>query len=265
MKQRISALVPIYNEENLIRRCLESLKDVVDEIIIIHDGPCTDRTLEIAREYTDKIFVLERKYMADYHYIEGLNECNGDWILKIDADEYLSEEIRENIRIMTDSEIYDCYSFIWPIWDGEKYITKKWPRKDALFRKNTFSFIELPHMNFQSKGKIKATDCILHHQPEYNNYSIGIFSEKHKKWIDLHANSLMKSKIRVYNNPPEFKIKSVNIRKKYPIILVLFSVKSLLLDLIKFKFIDIRGFFAYHKYKIYYSIHLFIKLRHLNK
>jgi Glycosyltransferases involved in cell wall biogenesis len=57
MRNKISACIVVYNEEKVIKRCLDSIKNVVDEIILVHDGPCKDRTLEIAKRYTNKIFI----------------------------------------------------------------------------------------------------------------------------------------------------------------------------------------------------------------
>jgi len=58
--QTITALLIAYNEEARIKRYLDNVKSVVDEIVIVHDGPCTDNTLKIARKYTKKIFVMPR-------------------------------------------------------------------------------------------------------------------------------------------------------------------------------------------------------------
>ena len=61
----ISLCMIVRNEENVLARCLESVKDVVDEIIIVDTGS-TDRTKEIAAFYTDKIF--DFKAASRYKY-----------------------------------------------------------------------------------------------------------------------------------------------------------------------------------------------------
>ncbi len=81
----------VKNEENYLRECLESVKDVVDEIVIVDTGS-TDRTLEIAKEFSAKIFHFEwvNDFSAARNY--ALSKSTGDWILYLDADERLSAE-----------------------------------------------------------------------------------------------------------------------------------------------------------------------------
>jgi glycosyltransferase involved in cell wall biosynthesis len=96
----ISAFVICYNEVNRIRSCLESLT-FCDEIIIVDSGS-QDGTLDICRQYTEKLFhncwpgYCEQKRFA-------LQNCIGKWVLNIDADEVISDELREEIlRVLTD-------------------------------------------------------------------------------------------------------------------------------------------------------------------
>lgn len=86
---RVSVVLIVKNEEALLARCLDSVKDA-DEIIICDTGS-TDATIEIARRYTDKVFT---DYTWRDHFAEARNhaksKATGDWILSIDADEFLS-------------------------------------------------------------------------------------------------------------------------------------------------------------------------------
>jgi len=86
---RISAVLIVKNEEAVLARCLESVKEA-DEIVIVDTGS-TDRTVEIARQFTDKIFT---DYVWEDHFANArnhaLSKATGDWILSIDADEFLT-------------------------------------------------------------------------------------------------------------------------------------------------------------------------------
>lgn len=82
----ISAAMMVKNEEVNLRRCLESIKNFVQEIVIVDTGS-TDKTVEIAKEYTDKIYhELWRNDFA-WHRNHSFGLCTQDWILVIDADE----------------------------------------------------------------------------------------------------------------------------------------------------------------------------------
>ncbi|OGZ67604.1 MAG: hypothetical protein A3D35_02440 [Candidatus Staskawiczbacteria bacterium RIFCSPHIGHO2_02_FULL_34_9] len=187
-QNKISAFVAAYHEDKLIERCLKSLQGVVDEIIVIHDGLCQDKTLEIARKYTDLIFEMpENKGVGDSHNIFAFNQCSFNWVLVIDADEYLSEELRTNISELVKNNNVSAYSFIWPMWDGQKYISKNWPYKKILFQKKDVGLIDKFHHGIIVKGLTKEVPFIIHHQPLYNNYSKEVFDKKAIRWSRLQA------------------------------------------------------------------------------
>jgi len=81
----ISVVIPTLNEEQYIARCLESiLANNPDEVIVV-DGGSTDRTIEIARRYTDKIYVVNRRGIWLARQV-GTSKSSGDIIVSCDAD-----------------------------------------------------------------------------------------------------------------------------------------------------------------------------------
>ncbi len=88
---RISACMIVRNEEELLPGCLESIRDIVDEIIVVDTGS-TDGTVEVAKSYGAK--VLHQPWEGDFskHRNYSLEQATGDWVLVIDADERLSQE-----------------------------------------------------------------------------------------------------------------------------------------------------------------------------
>jgi len=202
-QEGISAILIVYHEEKIIERCLLSLADVVDEIIIVHDGECQDKTLEIAGKYTDKIFIEPHRGEAEFHKSAALEKTSYSWILKIDADEFLSEALRSNLRSLTCDERYDAYAFIWPIWNGSRYISKDLPYKEALFRKDKIYSADFPHKNIFTNGSLKEVPLLLEHRPKYNNYTLKIFRNKWLKWIQVQAAwTVGHNNIRFYHYSP---------------------------------------------------------------
>jgi glycosyltransferase involved in cell wall biosynthesis len=91
----LSVIVIAKDESKQIRHCLESVK-WVDEIIVLDSGS-TDDTVAICREYTDKVFVTDWPGFG-VQKNRAMEKASCDWILSIDADEVVSEELRREIE-----------------------------------------------------------------------------------------------------------------------------------------------------------------------
>jgi glycosyltransferase involved in cell wall biosynthesis len=90
----ISAIVITKNEEKNIRNCLQSIQ-FVDEIIVIDSGS-TDKTVSICKEYTEKVFFNEWQGFGPQKQ-KALELATGDWILSIDADEVVTDDLKSEI------------------------------------------------------------------------------------------------------------------------------------------------------------------------
>jgi glycosyltransferase involved in cell wall biosynthesis len=111
MKPFISLCMIVKDEEKTIKRCLDSVKGIVDEIIIVDTGS-TDNTKQIAKEYTDKVY----DYKWNNNFAEARNYAasfaSGEWILVLDADEYVDKDnLRQAIEELKDNnDRYDIYA-----------------------------------------------------------------------------------------------------------------------------------------------------------
>lgn len=87
-QQSVSVCMIVKNAQATLYRCLDSVKEIADEIIVCDTGS-SDRTMKIAREYTDQVISLpwEDDFAAARN--RSIAEASGDWVLWIDADEYL--------------------------------------------------------------------------------------------------------------------------------------------------------------------------------
>lgn len=96
----ISVIILTYNEEKHIRRCIENVISFAKEVFII-DSFSTDRTIEIAREY-DKVKIFQNKWENNYakQFNWGLKYApiTTEWVLRLDADEYLLPELIQELR-----------------------------------------------------------------------------------------------------------------------------------------------------------------------
>ncbi len=238
---KISAFLVIYNEEKHIERSLGSLKDVVDEIVVVHDGECTDRSLEIAKDFGAKIFVQEHRGMREFHQVFAINQCKYDWILQIDADEFLSPELKKNLRNLIENKDIDAYSFVWPLWNGKQYITKGFPQKKVLFRKNKMYYFSFPGKDPGTYGNFVQSDLVLEHQPLYNNYTFNRFRTKWMKWIDVHAKFFYREDFDNYNCNEDVLNRfqdSIDKQKKYanPVLAPLWMIQSIVVSMLRHRY-----------------------------
>ncbi len=111
----LSVTIITKNEADRIVPCLESVKDLANEIIVFDSGS-TDTTVDIARQYTDKIWQTDWPgYGAQKQ--RALEQAKGDWVLAIDADEALDEELQESLRefLCTDREDIVAVKMKWGV------------------------------------------------------------------------------------------------------------------------------------------------------
>jgi len=96
-RPKLSLCMIVRNEEQRLRRCLDSVRDLVDEMIIVDTGS-TDTTIEIAESFGAKI--IRHPWTGDFSEARNLSlqHARGDWILVLDADETLSSDGRKRIR-----------------------------------------------------------------------------------------------------------------------------------------------------------------------
>lgn len=100
MREKISAIIIAGNEEKNIRECLESVS-WCDEIILV-DSESTDRTVEIAKEFTDKIFIKKWEGFAVQKRF-SLEKASNEWVISVDADERVSPQLKNEIEKILDS------------------------------------------------------------------------------------------------------------------------------------------------------------------
>ncbi len=94
-KLPLSVAIITYNEEDIIGRTLEAVKDIASEIVVVDSGS-TDRTREIAESYGAKVYVEEWKGYAGQKN-SALEKCTQEWVFFLDADEVVSEELRRSV------------------------------------------------------------------------------------------------------------------------------------------------------------------------
>lgn len=93
---KISVALATFNEETNIKMCLDAVASWVDEIVVV-DGGSTDRTVELAKKYKVRIIKTDNPAIFHINKQKAVDACHGDWILQLDADEVVTNELRDEI------------------------------------------------------------------------------------------------------------------------------------------------------------------------
>lgn len=163
----LSVAILSFNEEKRIARTLDSVKNIADEIVTI-DSHSTDNTLQIAAEYGVKIFSESWKGFIGQRN-SSIEKCSGDWILCLDCDEVLTQDLQEEIKhIINSTDSLDAYAISRKSVYLGKELNHAWlpDYKLRLFRKtaNPRSGGYEPHDVILVKGKTgKLQNCMLHY------------------------------------------------------------------------------------------------------
>lgn len=107
MKLPLSVSIISFNEEENIRRCIESIHDIASEIIVV-DSHSQDKTRQIAEELGAKVFEEDWKgHVAQKN--SALFKCNEEWVLSLDCDEVVSVELKKSIIEALKNPVFDGY------------------------------------------------------------------------------------------------------------------------------------------------------------
>lgn len=165
-----------------------------DEIVIV-DSDSTDRTVEIARRYTDKIFNHEFRGYKDKHEFADA-QTTGDWIFWIDADERVTDELRqaiEDIKKKAEKDLPDGYRIARKTWYMGRWIKHSGWYPDyqmRLYRKSA-SFWDgvSPHETARVKGRVEKLNG------EFLHYTKRDLSEHHRV-VDSYTTLAAEYKIK---------------------------------------------------------------------
>lgn len=106
---KVSVVLAVFNEEENLGQCLESVKDFAWEIVVV-DGGSKDKTLDIAKSFSTKI--IQTSNPANFHINKNkaIDASSGDWILQLDADEVVSKKLMYEIKkVVSENSDIDGY------------------------------------------------------------------------------------------------------------------------------------------------------------
>ena len=193
---RLSAVVITLNEEHHIRRCLESV-GWADEIVVV-DAGSHDKTVEVARELTDRVIVRPwTGFAAQKNF--AIEQSAGEWILSLDADEEAAPELRAEI-MATVADARGCHGYA---VRRQNMFLGRWVRHGGLypdwqirlFRRGQGRFAERAvHESVTVTGPVgRLAGHLVHRSYE----GVGDFVERANRYSSLAAEQLVREGRRV--------------------------------------------------------------------
>ena len=164
----LAIVMMVKNEEARLTACLDRVEGWADEIVII-DDLSTDRTVEVAKRYTDKIFPMACEDDHFRQWNRGIERASADWVLHIDADEWVTPALRQAIdAIRGDDQGHSAFDLMrrnvflgHPMRHGGWY-----HRHRILFRRDRSRCVGKGiHVQLKIDGTIGSLDAEIEHYP----------------------------------------------------------------------------------------------------
>lgn len=197
-KIKLSVALATFNEEHCLAECLASVKSLADEIVIV-DGSSVDKTVEIAKSFGAKVIVTDNKPIFHLNKQQAMDECKGDWILQLDADEIVTPELAQEIKeIISDMNQEQYASAYWI--KRKKMFLGHWIKKGGQYPD--------PVIRFLKKGKAYLPCKSVHEQMAVTGEtgwlknpmlhlptpSFTVYITKDNRYSTLTANELFRQK-----------------------------------------------------------------------
>lgn len=180
---KLSVTIITFNEENNIAACLESVK-WADEIVVV-DSFSKDRTVEIAKKYTEKVYQYPWEGYVQQNNI-ALGKATLPWVLRLDADERVTPKLAEEIKkVLNSNGDYSGFRVPRKISFMGRFLKRPERHHLRLFKKEKTRWVGgKVHEHAEVEGKIgRLSQSILH----YSHQNISKSIEKLNVYSSLHV------------------------------------------------------------------------------
>ncbi|MDZ4789386.1 MAG: hypothetical protein SH807_10640 [Blastochloris sp.] len=154
---------------------------------------------ELVVKYGGRFYEGPRCYQQEPHWPFAWWAAKHEWILRLDADEFPSKELKkwlEEFRDTNAEKKESGYLGIWPLWDGYKELwVKNAPNRLFLFNKKNASFFGMAENSPSCTCITQGLDFLIHHRPRRKSYGLGnlLIRKQSYRWLSVISNSLLKS------------------------------------------------------------------------
>jgi glycosyltransferase involved in cell wall biosynthesis len=175
---KLSVCLATFNEEQFIKYPLDSIAELADEIIIV-DGGSEDKTIEIAKSYGPKVRIITTTNPTMFHINKqkAIDEAKGEWILQLDADEAVSNDLKiEIMSIIASEDAKEGYWIPRKNWFLNRFLTKGGIYPDYTIRLYKNGKAKFPcksvHENVEVNGIVGyiKSDLLHYADPNFERY-----------------------------------------------------------------------------------------------
>lgn len=193
-KIKLSVVLATRNEEANLAKCLDSVKDIADEIVIV-DQYSTDKTLEVAKKF--KARVIQKPHQENFHIFKNMaiDAAKGDWILQLDADEVVSPKLAQEIKTITQNLEPNPYNGYWvnrKNWFLDRFLTKGGQYPDPTLRLYRWGKGRLPAKDVHEQAVVSGQVGHLKHDLlHYRDVSFKKYLEGFNRYSSFTASQMI--------------------------------------------------------------------------
>lgn len=197
-KHKLSVVLATFNEEANIRRCLEAVKNLTDDLVVV-DGSSTDNTVKIAKHLGAQVISTSNKPIFHINKQLAMNEAKGEWVLQLDADEVVDDELKQSIRdiVSSDSE-FDAFWIKRKNYFLGKFLTKGGQYPDMVIRLYRNGKARLPQKDVHEQMEVDGTIGIVDgHLLHYNAPTFKRYIANANSYTSLTAHNMKQNGLTV--------------------------------------------------------------------
>ena len=166
----LSLVVCVHNQRDLLERLLRHSAGCYDDLVVLHDIPDATGVRAVVEAVGGRFFERPPSFLQEPHWPFAWEQAAHDWILRLDADEFPSAELKEWLQKFRQSpepdKFVSGFTCIWPLWNGQQAVTKNWPTgRFFLFHRRQVRFFGMCEQSPIPEGKCEPLNLVLHHEP----------------------------------------------------------------------------------------------------
>ncbi len=192
---KISVAVATFNEEQNIGKCLESVVDWVDEIVVV-DGSSSDDTVGIAKKYKAKVILSDNPPIFHINKQKAIDACSGKWILQLDADEVVTIDLKEEILEVVNNQLINGYWIPRKNYFLGRFLHKGGQYPDYTLRLYRRGKGKLPCKDVHEQAIVEGNTAYLKNPLLHYPYpTFGDYLEHYKRYTTLISRQYKEKKI----------------------------------------------------------------------